>query len=93
MITYEDALLKANGYLNEMDLNVCLLTEHTIEFEYGWVFFYQSAEYLRTGDYSEILLGNAPFIINKYDGSLYVTGTAYSEEVYIEEYIQMMKQQ
>ena len=92
MLTFDEALVKANGYLAEIGHQLCLLAEHTIEFEYGWMFFYQAEEYIRTGDFSEMLVGNAPFIINKYDGSLFVTGTAYSGEVYIEEYIRMIKQ-
>lgn len=32
--------------------------------------------------------GNAPLIVDRRDGSIYVTGTAYSYEKYVKEYIE-----
>lgn len=32
---------------------LCILEEHTIEFEYGWVFFYQSKKYIETRLFQE----------------------------------------
>lgn len=54
--------------------------------ELGWVFFYQSKDYLDTGDPATGLIGNAPIIVSKADGSLHVTGTAESVEVYVENF-------
>lgn len=68
-----------------------MVLNRTIEFEYGWVFFYQTKEYMGTGDIMEMLGGNAPIIINKYDGSLSVTGTAHPIEKYLSDYTKKIK--
>ncbi len=67
--------------------NNLVLMDEVIEFESGWAFMYQSKAYLQSGDFLDMLVGNSPFIINKYDGHIQLTGTAYSIEKYIEEYI------
>ena len=63
-----------------------ILDENTIEKDWGWVFFYQSSEYLKSGNISDCLAGNAPYIINRYTGEIIETGTARSIDYYIEEY-------
>jgi hypothetical protein len=63
-----------------------VLQDKTIEKEWGWVFFYQSREYLETADFSYMLVGNAPYIVNRNTGEIVITGTAYPVEHYIQEY-------
>lgn len=63
-----------------------ILGESTIEREWGWIFFYQSSEYLRTQDPAAMLAGNAPVIVNRETGELTITGTAWPVEKYIEDY-------
>jgi hypothetical protein len=58
----------------------------TIEKEWGWVFFYNASEYLKSGNTDEGLMGNAPYIVNKITGEIIETGTAYDIEHYINEY-------
>ena len=65
---------------------LAIMDSETIEKEYGWVFFYQSKEYLETGNSGDALLGNAPFIVNRYTGEVVETGTANPIEDYIAEY-------
>ncbi|MGY8711935.1 YrhB domain-containing protein [Bradyrhizobium sp. 18BD] len=60
--------------------------ELTIAKPYGWVFFYQSREFLDTGDFSEVLVGNAPIIVDRDSLELRLTGTAKPLEHYLEEY-------
>lgn len=67
-----------------------VLEEETIEKEWGWVFFYQSKKYIETGDIGEMLAGNAPYIVNKKNGQLHVTGTAEDIEYYISEFEQAL---
>jgi hypothetical protein len=78
----------ATSYEN---LKLVILDDLTIEKEWGWVFFYNTEEYVKTGDFSESLVGNAPYIVNKYTGELVVTGTAYEIEDYIKEYESKLK--
>ena len=57
-----------------------LPSSQTLERDFGWVFHY-GPEYK-----SLTLAGNAPFIVDRKDGSIHVTGTAYPTDVYLENY-------
>ena len=91
MITYIEALVIAQHYVGAFNPQIMgatpvILESETIEFSLGWVFVYTSKEFLKTGDYSYMLAGNAPIIIDKRNGKLTETGTVYSIEYYIKEY-------
>ncbi len=81
MITIDDAMAlvrseisKENPY--EPDLVLEILESETLEKEWGWIFFYESADYIRIEDEKYAIAGNASFIVNKTSGELVVTGTA-----------------
>jgi len=40
------------------------------EFAVGWVFSYQTARYVATGDFDEMVVGNAPMFVARSDGQL-----------------------
>ena len=42
-----------------------------------WMFYYNTKEFIRSGDFKYALAGNAPLIMDRADGKLYVTGTAH----------------
>jgi hypothetical protein len=66
-----------------------VIIEHmTQEHEFGWVFFYDTEEHQRTKDHAASLVGNAPLIVDRLDGCMYVTGTAKPVNFYISEYKQ-----
>jgi len=50
------------------------------------VFFYESKAYLETGNFSDRLAGNAPLLVDRYDGELRVTGTARPLAEYLSTY-------
>ncbi|MEU5869850.1 YrhB domain-containing protein [Nonomuraea sp. NPDC047529] len=52
----------------------------------GWVYHYQSARYLRTGEFTAALGGNAPILIHRRSGAIVPTGTAYPIEHYIRDH-------
>lgn len=56
------------------------------EYDFGWVYFYTSAEYMETGDFQHQLVGNAPVIVDRTTCQLYSTGTARPIEHYVEEF-------
>ncbi len=58
----------------------------TLERAFGWVFFYQSREYLRSGSFSHALAGNAPLIVDRLTGDIVATGTRHPIEQYLAEY-------
>lgn len=95
MITKEEAIKKAEAYIGVIAarnrINLGLLLDETLEFEYGWVFFYQTKEYIETGDVMQMGGGNSPIIINKNDGTITKTGTGEPVRYYIEKYIEKMQ--
>lgn len=91
MITLDNAIEQVNKYLDGIQvippIELVLLYDETVEFKYGWAFFFQSKEYVETGDFMSAIAGNGLIIFNKYDGSILQTGTAHSAEHYISEYV------
>ena len=67
-------------------IECAIQTDKTIERSWGWVFFYQSVDFIRTGNFRDMVVGNAPFIVNRQTGEIIKTGTAYDIEHYIKEY-------
>ncbi len=53
------------------DDHLVILEEHTVEKEYGWIFFYDWKYWLETRDYRYKALGNVPIVVEKYDGSIH----------------------
>ncbi len=51
----------------------------------GWVFFYNSARYVETGDYSHATIGNAPIVVERATGRAHITGTGRSLGYYLAE--------
>jgi hypothetical protein len=93
MLSKEEAISIATNYVKAetTKYELVVLLQETREFDLGWVFFYQSRKYVESGDYRDMLGGNAPIIVNKYDGSIHVTGTSYSIEKYISDYLVAQK--
>lgn len=56
------------------------------EHDFGWLYFYNSKEFVESGDFICSLVGNAPVIVNRQDGKLYVTGTAKPIEHYLNDF-------
>jgi hypothetical protein len=88
MITKDTALNIFTKKLNEMSIvaGVELALMNIREEDFGWIFLYQAKSYVETGDTTGVIVGNAPIIIDKLDGSVHITGTAYPLKHYIEEY-------
>src|SRR5262249_17907008 len=63
-----------------------ILHQQTIEKPYGWIFFYQDRDYLRSRDPSIALRNNAPLIFNRYTGEYHVTGTTLPLDAYVAAY-------
>ena len=68
-----------------------IVDEHTIEKDWGWVFFYSTDRYVETGDFRYALVGNAPVIVNRYTGERIITGTGKPIEQYIRKYERQLK--
>ena len=79
----EEYLNKKHEYIDD---NLVVLADDIIDRDKYWVFFYINKRYLETSDLSNMIVGNAPIIINKLTGEKYTTGTAYPIAYYMEEY-------
>ena len=90
MITIEEGKLLALNHLHEIEkksnVELALLEAETIAFKYGWVFFYQSKEFVLTGNMDFLVGGNAPIIVDKYNKAVYLTGTGNDISYYIQKY-------
>lgn len=56
------------------------------EHDFGWVYFYDGSIHVETGNVSDAVAGNAPLIVDRTDGKLYITGTAHPIEHYLQEF-------
>jgi len=66
--------------------NAQILKDRVLKKPYGWIFCYQSAEFIATGNPLHALAGNAPIIIDRCDGEIRVMGTARPLSEYIAKY-------
>ena len=86
-MTRSDATQIALAYLEQTGrrsgYELVMLEDMTMERSFGWVFFYQSRRYLQSGNFSDLLAGNAPIVVAKTDGRIHVTGTARPLEYYL----------
>jgi Immunity protein 35 len=47
-----------------------IIDEYTLEKDYGWIFSYNTEEFLKTRDYDYSLINNGPIIVNKETGAV-----------------------
>jgi hypothetical protein len=86
-ITREQARAAAKRYVANVSADggteYVVVEELTREYDFGWVFFYNTRAYVETGDEMQMAVGNAPVIVSR-DGAVHVTGTAHPVEHYID---------
>src|SRR3982750_524563 len=63
-----------------------LLVVRVDEHDFGWLYFYDGSAHVESGNPRDALVGNAPLIVDRRDGKLYVTGTAHPIDHYLQEY-------
>ena len=85
-----EAQIIAEKELPESSYECVILEDETITKEWGWVFFYQTKVYVESGDFRDMLSGNAPIIVNRSTGGVTITGTAHDIQHYINEYEQSL---
>ena len=72
----------------EIELPTFVLNDNTVaEGEFGWVFSYQSKRFLISGNFSDMLAGNAPLLVCRSSGKLFELGTAAPMETYIDNFV------
>jgi hypothetical protein len=86
LITKDEARERALALASDGKHVVEILHAETLEYDFGWVFFYQAEEFLRTRDPGKALYGNAPIIVERQSGRAVLTGTAYSTAEFVNAY-------
>ena len=76
------------GYSEPGD-SLVILEDETIEKPYGWVFFYQSSLFLKTGDFEEQVIAG-PVVFCSVDRSVHLLGTANGPEQEVAEFERKM---
>lgn len=79
---FEDHV-KADKFKSE---GVELSIELEDEKDYGWIFTYQSKQYLESGDILDALMGNHPCLVAKKDGSVWPLGAGAPREMHLAEF-------
>ena len=71
-ISREDATAIARVEVERLGRGAfALLDSATAEVDVGWVFFFQSARNVETGNERDALAGNGPMLVDRRDGSLH----------------------
>jgi len=70
----------------DLGLDLVLQGDRTIESDVGWVFFYDSREFVETGDRAKALIGNAPLLVDRRTGATHLLGTELPVETYLDNY-------
>ena len=74
------------GHVNR-NTKLQILNDQIEEYEFGWVFHYNTARPIETGDVLDGMAGNAPLIVDRHSGQLLETGTARETDYYVNNYI------
>ncbi len=64
-----------------------ILDEHTKETEFGWVFYYQSYDFIYRGIEGKMLIGNGPIMIDKDFDLVFRAGTRCHIDEYVSAYM------
>lgn len=85
MVTHEQALAKVQKYLEDSYVPVQIVRDE--EFSDGWYFCYESKEYMETEKFSARLIGNAPLLVDRDSGELFVLATSQPVKISVEDYV------
>lgn len=77
----------AAATIREVDGILRIQDQSTLRLSFGWIFLYQSAQYMDSGDYSTMISGNAPLLVDRFTGALWITGTAERPDAYAQNYL------
>lgn len=89
-MTRQEAQARAEAYLQQLQrgrsYELVIVDKRTREEDFGWIFFYNTKQFVETGDMQWALGGNAPLIVDRELGEIHVTGTAHPLDHYIREF-------
>ncbi|MDE3896011.1 MULTISPECIES: YrhB domain-containing protein [Vibrio] len=74
------------NYVNP-NIRLKIQDNETEEYDFGWVFYYNTEEFIKAGDFREALSGNTPLIVNRYTEELVITGNHEEVDCYIKNHV------
>ena len=86
LLQIAERYLKRKGERGDENIEVMIYTNDIIKKPYGNIYFYNSKEFILTGNFNKSLMGNAPFLVEKEAGRVVRFGTAAKLEDYIKSY-------
>ena len=87
MLTFDQAFELAETWVRvTTGDHAVIVNESTLKRPYGWVFFYESRDFISSGKMRDKLAGNAPILVDRVNAEIRITGTARPLNVYLEEY-------
>jgi hypothetical protein len=96
VVTKDEAFLLVYRLINQPDPywpnrpEMVIVEQATIERPWGWVFFFDSAAHLESGDIRDALGGNGPCFVTRDDGAITQVGTAHPVEHYLQDFEQKL---
>ena len=62
------------------------IIRHIDERDWGWVMYWDTLNIRKLYEAGEVVCGGGPYFVNKYDGTVFMTGSGRSTEAYLAEY-------
>lgn len=87
MLSIAECRAIADDTLLELFSGAELYNEPIHTGDYGWVFSYQSKQYIQSGDLRDMLVGNSPILVDRSSGDAMVLGSGLPVEAYVENYL------
>ncbi|MEM9220622.1 MAG: YrhB domain-containing protein [Cyanobacteria bacterium P01_F01_bin.150] len=85
MFTIDQAQSLVQNFIDKNssgEIQLSIDVRHTIEKNYGWIFFYNSKQYIETGNIRSLAVGCGPILFDKKNGEITRFGTAFPVEKY-----------
>ena len=87
VLSFEECRNMATKKLSSLFPGAALYDKPIHSGAYGWVFSYQSTEYMRTNNISDAIIGNSPILVDRRNSEALVLGSGLPVEIYVENYL------
>lgn len=74
---------KLTARMGDVEVVIVDATEYPV----AWVYFWNTARFVTTGDHRDALTGNSPVLVDRRDGTVHFTGTGRPIDEYVERYL------
>ena len=86
MIPYSKARALAEAWVDIFTDGCGALFDEVDKKPYGWIFHYQSKDFMQSHDTRDMFIGSGPLIVDRIDGNLTAKGSGQSLEDILSEY-------